>query len=95
MYRSVQFSVSGNKWVFDHEQKKSVSDVWECLSDQGSKWIFYPVPFVIRGEHGNTNFKTRRIVSACDGLQFLEGKTIETARRFIKYNQEYIRRMLS
>ncbi|MCR4290497.1 MAG: hypothetical protein NUV86_09595 [Candidatus Scalindua sp.] len=49
MYRSLHFTIDGENWVFDNE-RKTVQEVWESVNDMGSRWIFYPIPFVIRGE---------------------------------------------
>lgn len=80
-YRSVQFTANGYAWIFDHEAN-TVQEVWDRVNDQGSKWIFYPIPFVVVNKWGQ-NFKYSKIVDAPFGFEFLKGKTVNTAREYL------------
>lgn len=73
-YQATLFSFDGDK-VSDFKNKESVSDVWNEISEMGSRWIFYPIPFV-------STEKT--IIDAPEGLEFLKGKRIKTAQTFLK-----------
>lgn len=81
-YRSLQFSIDGQAWIFDHEGD-TPEEVWKAVNDQGSKWIFYPLPFVVTNNPGQ-DFKHSKIIEACENLDFLNGKTINTARKYIE-----------
>jgi len=92
MYRSLQISADGEAYIFDYEGDKK--QIWSSVADQGSKWFFYPLPFIVKNEYG-MDFQYKRIIEACNGLEFLQGKTIRTAIKWIKENQEYIMGLLS
>lgn len=81
-YRSVQFTIDGEDWIFDYEGN-TPQEVWGQVNDQGSKWIFYPIPFVVRNIWGQ-DFAKSRIIDTPDGADFLRGKTINTAREALK-----------
>ena len=55
----------------------TVDAAWEHYNDLGSKWFFYPFPFVVT-ESGLT------IAESCDGLKFLNGKRVKTVERLFK-----------
>jgi hypothetical protein len=52
----------------------TVDECWEKSNDRGSKWFFYPIPIVVR--NSTTNLMKRKIISACDGLECWNGKTV-------------------
>jgi len=87
-YRTLQVSLQGDAYIFDYRSDNK-SDLWEAVNNQGSKWIFYPLPFIVKNEYG-MDFKHKRIIEACDGLQCLEGMTISKALDFIKKRQDFI-----
>jgi hypothetical protein len=93
-YRELMFTIDGTGWVFDNESE-TIKEVWDKHNEMGSRWFFYPIPLVIRGKMHNTNFKYHKIVSTCEGLEFLKGKSINTARKFIMNNQDYIQSLVS
>ena len=74
MYQATLFHPQGDS-VTDFRDTKTKDDVWEAINNMGSRWIFYPLCFV-------TTEKT--VVSTPDGLEFLEGKRIETVRSYLK-----------
>jgi len=74
MYKATLFHPDGDS-VTDFRDTKTKQDVWEAINNMGSRWVFYPLCFV-------TTDKT--VVSAPDGLDFLEGKRIATVRAFLK-----------
>ena len=82
-YMSVQMSPDGEDYVTDYCED-SVSGVWSAVGDQGSRWYFYPLPFVVTAAPGDVSRK--RIVSACEGFEYLEGLTVKTAMREIAAN---------
>ena len=55
----------------------TVDEAWEYENDLGSKWFFYPFPFVVT-ESGLT------IAESCDGFKFLNGKRVKTVERLFK-----------
>lgn len=72
-YNATLFHPEGD-YVTDFYNRKTVSDVWDEVNDMGSRWIFYPIPFV-------TTDKT--VIAAPEGLEFLNGKRIKTVRKFL------------
>ena len=89
-FTSVQFSPDGKDYITDYDCD-SAEEVWENVNDQGSRWIFYPLPVVVNKQGG----KRRRIISACDGFDMLEGRTIQQAQAWISDNPEYVEMILS
>ena len=90
MYKSIHFSINGD-YVTDNE-RDTVTEVWDAVNNMGSRWIFYPLPFVIKS---GADMKRGRIVSACDGFEHLKGLSIATARNYIEHNSTYIELVLS
>ena len=77
MYKAILFHPEGD-FVTDFRNSKTVQDVWEGINNMGSRWIFYPIPFVATD---------KTIVDAPDGLEFLKRKRIETVKSFL--NEEW------
>lgn len=101
MYQSLQISPDGQDFITDYE-RPTVAEVWELVNDQGSRWFFYPIPFVITAGKIAGSRDTRaarigrkRIVSACDGFEHLEGLTVASAMREIADNPEEVAFVLS
>jgi len=44
-YSAVLFAPDGEN-VRDFRGHNDIDEVWELISDMGSRWIFYPIPFV-------------------------------------------------
>jgi len=84
-YQSIQLADDGD-YVTDYNAP-TIEDVWDLVNDQGSRWYFYPYPFVITAKadsdyprsHGSIGRK--RIVSACDGYDWAVGLTVATVAR--------------
>jgi len=77
-YKAILFHPEGD-FVTDFTQRQNVSDVWNEINEMGSRWIFYPIPFV-------TTDKT--IIDTPEGMEFLKGKRITTAIKFFKETWE-------
>lgn len=79
-YQAVLFSVDGG-FVTDF-QSPSKQQVWDKISNMGSRWIFYPFCFV-------STDKT--IVDTPEGLEWLKGKRIETVKQYFvdEYENNY------
>ncbi len=45
-YQAILFSSNG-EFVTDFKNKNSKQEVWDCLNEMGSKWIYYPFCCVI------------------------------------------------
>jgi hypothetical protein len=83
MYKAILFAPDGD-WTTDHKAD-TVEEVWNLISDQGSKWYFYPYPFVIR-DNGALTSNTQRIVDVPDFpvlFDELKNRSIKSASRFI------------
>lgn len=93
-YRAVLISPDGEDWVSDHGDSHSINEVWEKVSEQGSRWIFYPIVFVIH-EPEKCFGSLRRIVDTPEGMEHLIGKSIRTTMRWIKDNPEFIQALFS
>lgn len=78
MYKATLFHPDGDS-VTDFN-RKTKAEVWESVADMGSRWFFYPIPFV-------TTDKT--IVDTPEGLEFLKGKRIKTVKAFFELTWEY------
>lgn len=72
-YRAILFHPEGD-YVTDFNDRETKQDVWECIADMGSRWIFYPIPFVATD---------KTIVDVPDGLEHLKGKRIKTVQKYL------------
>ena len=72
MYKAILFHPEGDS-VSDFNNTETKLEVWEKVADMGSRWIFYPIPFVATD---------KTIVDAPQGLEFLKGKRIKTVAKF-------------
>lgn len=91
-YQSLQVSPDGLGMVTDYCED-SIEDVWDRVNDQGSRWFFYPLPFVITA--GGGDLWRKRIVSACEPFAHLEGRTVATAVVAIAQDPDYVAAVLS
>jgi hypothetical protein len=81
-YHAVLFAPDGD-YVTDYD-RNTVEEVWEAINDQGSRWIFYPIPFVIRNHRTTWDAS---IVSCPDlpndMLLWLRGRAVKTIARML------------
>jgi hypothetical protein len=91
-YQSLQVSPDGKDYITDHA-RPTVADVWDAVSDQGSRWYFYPIPFVVTA--GNAGIYRKRIIGAPDGFRHLEGMTVHKAMCEIENDSEYVSAILA
>jgi len=91
-YKSIQFALDGD-YITDYECN-TVQKTWDKVDDQGSKWFFYPLPFVVRAGGGDMS---RKRVHAPDFplLRDLEGASVKTVQRFIRENSETLADILN
>lgn len=80
MYKATLFAPDGAK-VTDFTGHKDKESVWNAINGMGSRWIFYPIPFV-------TTDTT--IVSTPEGLEHLQGKRIKTVARLLANTDQAI-----
>jgi hypothetical protein len=74
MYKAILFHPEGD-FVTDFP-RKNVDDVWHEIAEMGSRWIFYPIPFV------GTD---KTIVDVSDDApQWWKGKRIKTIQKYLK-----------
>lgn len=90
-YQSLQVSPDGEDYITDY-QEPTVDAVWDRIADQGSRWYFYPLPFVITA--GGSGIPRKRIIAAPDGFEHLRGLTVRTAMRAIAEDTDYVGAML-
>lgn len=91
-YQSVQISPDGGDFVTDYCEA-TVDGVWGRVEDQGSRWYFYPLVFVVTASAGRVERK--RIVDAPEPFEYLKGCTVRTAMREIAADPEYVGMVLS
>jgi hypothetical protein len=87
MYKAVLFASDGEH-VTDYHNTETIEQVENKIDNQVSRWFFYPFAAVIKDN--NSNITNNRILSICDELTSLKGKTVKTARDYIKNNPDYI-----
>ena len=76
-YHAILFHPEGDFVTDFHRGDKQ--EVWEEISGMGSRWIFYPIPFVATD---------KTIVDTPEGLEFLKNKKIKTVVNFFKERWE-------
>ena len=72
MYHAIAFAFDGES--IQEGEFKTVQEAWNRINDWGSRWIFYPITGVI---------KNARVVSMCDGFEFLQNKNKKTVKTYI------------
>jgi len=93
-YQAILISTDGIDYVTDFHKSESVQDVWDAIANMGSKWFFYPIPFVIKANaFHNTN---ERILDIPDNFPLeLKNKSVKTVMKWIADNQDYIKASMS
>jgi len=91
-YQSVQVSPDGQDYITDH-RAATIADVWEAVNDQGSRWYFYPIPFVITATGGP--IMRKRIVDTPYGFEHLRGCTVRTAMLDIAADPAYVEEIIA
>lgn len=98
MYEAVLFSTDGIDYVTDYKSK-SIQDTWEAINNAGSRWFFYPIPFIVKDSKTKTLNKRILDIPDCFTTDMLDnnlrGKSIKTAMQWIANNQPYIKMILS
>ena len=69
-YKAILFHPEGDYVTGFYRDTKQ--DVLNELENRGSRWIFYPIPFVCTD---------KTIVDTPEGLEFLKGKRITTVKK--------------
>jgi len=77
-YQVMVMSFDG-EYKVERPEFESVEEAWEYENNLGSKWYFYPFPFIIKG---------KTVVDAIELLDDFVGKRIETVRRIFKETSE-------
>lgn len=72
-YKAILFHPEGD-FVTDFNNNTEISDVWECIGNMGSRWIFYPICFVCTD---------KTIVDTPEGMEFLRGKRVKTVAKYL------------
>ena len=80
-YKAILFATDGD-WVTDHIYP-TIDEVWEAVSNQGSKWFFYPISAVIK-HNGALTTSRQRIISCPEILEGNEGLSIKTFSKLIR-----------
>ena len=75
-YCAVLFSPDGDH-ITDFRGKKTIQEVWDCINDMGSKWIFYPISCV------GTD---RSIVDTPEQFEEMKRKRIKTVKKYLSEN---------
>ena len=90
-FKAILFSIDGEDFVKDFENTTNVQKVWDQVDNMGSKWFFYPIPFVF-------SETTNKVVAVPDEFKqdtiTLKGMTIDCVKAFLKGNQDYINQIL-
>jgi len=84
MYKAILFAPNG-EFVTDYEAE-SIAEVWRLIDDGGSRWFFYPFPFVITAD--SRLLERKRILASPYGLEMCTGRAMRKVQRFIESNSE-------
>jgi hypothetical protein len=84
MYKLLLMTPDGEDYVIEGNDltKDEVDDLSENM---GSRWIFYPLHFVISDNGPGVN-KRQRIIDAGDALSWAIGKNFMTVQKMLKDN---------
>ena len=102
-YQAILISPDGIDYVTDFRNSESIQVVWDAIANMGSKWFFYPLPFVIKDNSVNykLSLEKQRIIDFPDCFtkdmldNELRGKSVKSVMQWIKDNQPYINMILS
>jgi len=75
MYKAIFFNPDGDS-VTDFNDSETIEYVWDCIADMGSRWIFFPIPFVADEDND--------IVSAPEGMEYWVGKSRKEIKEFLE-----------
>ena len=81
MYKLLLMTADGEDYVTEGEDL-SMEDTLTLSEDIGSRWIFYPLHFIIK-DHGQVSH-TQRIIVAGDNLDWAENKSLKTVTNLLK-----------
>ena len=73
-YKAILFHPAGD-YVTDFPANTK-EEVWDMVSNSGSRWIFYPIPFVI--SNSDTRYDDAIIVSCPEGMEYMKRKKVKT-----------------
>ncbi len=76
-YRALLFHPEGDYVQDFHRTEKD--EVWQAIEHMGSRWIFYPLPFVATD---------KTIVDVPKGMERFKGKRISTLVKFLNRTWE-------
>jgi hypothetical protein len=86
MYKAILFSPDG-MWVTDCHGK-TIEEVWDKVSNLGSRWYFYPFPAIIRDYGYGTVMSRQRIVEVYteydSSYAWMKGKSIKTVSNYLE-----------
>ena len=77
-FRAILFNPTGDH-VTDFTGRESKQAVWDEINDMGSRWIFYPIPFIVTGDW---------IVDTPEGMEFLNRKNLHTVEKYFNETWE-------
>ena len=83
-YKAIAFALDG-KYITEGEFK-TIEEAWNRINDWGSRWIFFPIPAVIKG---NT------IVDSCDILPEWKNKRIKTISKMLEKDGDLYANLLA
>ena len=78
-YEAVFFHPAGD-FVTDFKADTK-QEIWERISDMGSRWIFYPIPVII--STNGKNITDCIIVDVPDGLEYMERHKVKTLQKML------------
>ena len=81
-YQAILFTPDGKNYVTDFHGCKTKDEVWSKINDMGSRWIFYPIAFVVTQN-------CKKIVDCPDIFQGLNGYDIKTIKSILSVEFEY------
>lgn len=94
MYQALLVSPDGKDYVTDFANSKTIDDVWEAVDNMGSRWFFYPIPFVITSS--SSKVRNKRIVDIPNNyFDVIKNTTVKNAMQFIEDNPEQVDIILS
>ncbi len=82
MYKLLLMTPDGDDYVIEGNNLTK-EEAEELSANMGSRWIFYPLHFIITDNGPGVN-KRQRIVEAGDELQWAVGKSFATVRTMLK-----------
>ena len=81
-YKLLLMTPDGEGYVTEGENL-TLDEATNLSCDMGSRWLFYPLHFIIKDNSNSSSIDNQRIIEAGDTLQWSKGLAVKSIRKFL------------